>query len=444
MGTLSSDAAALFTGNTSNNKNAMTNIGVSTSGSENASLSAAIVDHNPLACRLCLAKSNTAGSNNNSGNAAGVTVAGIALPIAPPVWARLGAADASTHGIGHPGDDKKYVGETGGGAAGSDKVNVNVSSHGSSSSSVGDRVTNAFFPPSSSSTMTNNNAKSRRNSVTSGGTEVGSGTGTGTGSTTTTTMMSTDATVGNAKSPRSTVSTTAGGTSVVDGGDSHEGGSSSNSSGVSAAAAQEAAGEGALDGSGNGSGVVVGGGVTAGRPSSPRSMFLRGNSMLRGMNSMFKGTGGVGVRSRGGSFTATGSSSAGGVSKDASPVRTAVQETGVDAGGSGGSVDGVGGSNEGGVAVGAGQDLAAKIRMSFGRFTASGGREVGKEVEREEVEAGAKEQLPKKDSGFSSLFRKVSHDVILSESCAVLLFFVLFFMRRRSTYVTRKALGVST
>lgn len=93
-----------------------------TSADENA-LSTTIVDHNPAACRLCLARNSSAQRNASTGGGGG----GIILP--PPMWVRLGAADLSTHG-----DDA---------AAGK-----NGSKHGTSSTSkVQDAVTNAFFRP---------------------------------------------------------------------------------------------------------------------------------------------------------------------------------------------------------------------------------------------------------------------------------------------------------
>eukprot|EP00752_Nemacystus_decipiens_P001235 g1234.t1 len=65
--------------------------------SEDAALSTAIVDHNPPACRLCLAQKpggvGVGGTANTEGGG------GILFPLSPPLWARIGAADSSSHGI---------------------------------------------------------------------------------------------------------------------------------------------------------------------------------------------------------------------------------------------------------------------------------------------------------------------------------------------------------
>ncbi|CAN0489282.1 unnamed protein product [Ectocarpus sp. 12 AP-2014] len=64
-------------------------------GERDVALSAVIVDHIAAACRLCLAqKPGGAGAPGGS-----------KLPLSPPLWARMGAADSSTHGIIASTDD---------------------------------------------------------------------------------------------------------------------------------------------------------------------------------------------------------------------------------------------------------------------------------------------------------------------------------------------------
>lgn len=73
--------------------------------SEEAALSTAIVDHNPAACRLCLAhKSGGSGNGNTEGSGGGG--GGLLFPLSPPLWARIGAADSSTHGVAAGGKGK--------------------------------------------------------------------------------------------------------------------------------------------------------------------------------------------------------------------------------------------------------------------------------------------------------------------------------------------------
>lgn len=65
--------------------------------SGDAALSTAIVDHNPAACRLCLAQ-KPGGNSSSSTDGVGGVVGGMRFPLSPPLWARIGAADASAHG----------------------------------------------------------------------------------------------------------------------------------------------------------------------------------------------------------------------------------------------------------------------------------------------------------------------------------------------------------
>lgn len=120
---------------------------VSAAGPGDFALMTAIVDYNPAKCRLSLAKSasstasgsssnsnnSSSGSDNNSSNVLGnVMVAGISFPVPSPLWARLGAADTPSQGLDVLPDANQ------------------TSRRGTeqrSSGSVGDRVTNVFFPP---------------------------------------------------------------------------------------------------------------------------------------------------------------------------------------------------------------------------------------------------------------------------------------------------------
>lgn len=99
--------------------------------SEDSGLSTAIiVDHDAEAYRLGLAKNSSHGSSTSGGGGGGSMLS------SPRIWARLGAADSSTHG--------EEVAKT-------DRANSR------NSNKVQDPVTNAFFPPPHA-------AGSRRNS----------------------------------------------------------------------------------------------------------------------------------------------------------------------------------------------------------------------------------------------------------------------------------------
>ncbi|CAM9620253.1 unnamed protein product, partial [Scytosiphon promiscuus] len=67
-------------------------------GNGDAALSTAIVDHNPAACRLCLPRKPPAGAGAGGTTGGTDMVTGMLFPPASPLWARLGAADASAHG----------------------------------------------------------------------------------------------------------------------------------------------------------------------------------------------------------------------------------------------------------------------------------------------------------------------------------------------------------
>lgn len=86
-------------------------------GAGDAALSTAIVDHNPAACRLCLSRKPPAGGGGGSTGTDMVT--GMLFPPASsPLWARLGAADASAHGSAALAVDNNNGSKEGGGSGG--------------------------------------------------------------------------------------------------------------------------------------------------------------------------------------------------------------------------------------------------------------------------------------------------------------------------------------
>lgn len=61
---------------------------------EDTPLSAAIVDHDPAACRLCLAKRSSSSTVPGISSGGGGGMERLLFPLSPPLWARIGAADS--------------------------------------------------------------------------------------------------------------------------------------------------------------------------------------------------------------------------------------------------------------------------------------------------------------------------------------------------------------
>lgn len=314
--------------------------GTTAQSAGNAALVAAIVDHNPAACRLCLAKnrgnnaprsngnnsnSSSNASNNNSNVLGSIVVAGVSFPVSPPIWARLGAADASSH-------NQDVTGETG-------EATRARNAQRRGSSHAGDRVTNVFFPP----------PNYRKIEQGSPNTSAG-------------------------KTPPSK--------------DDH-------------VSVGDTGTQGTVEDGATGS-VRIAGGLGAG--GNAASLF-KGGGMFRGMNvnmgmtvnNLFKG------QPR--STDATSSS--------AIPPGTSTQasedvQEGSKVNAASGTATASGSGPAGSVKTQTSADITSKLRLSFGRFSTS--KDAKKDSDEGKSNTGnGQGGVEQKDSGFTSLFRKVSH-----------------------------------
>ncbi|CAM9662727.1 unnamed protein product [Ectocarpus fasciculatus] len=123
----------------------MDTMAAGTEGEGGVALSSAIVDHIAAACRLCLVgKPGGAGAPGGS-----------KFPLSPPLWARMGAADSSTHGIAASADN---------------------SSKGSSGKKGSE---SPFFPAKSPGTEKTSSSSHSSTSARSGGDGISGGEGSG-------------------------------------------------------------------------------------------------------------------------------------------------------------------------------------------------------------------------------------------------------------------------
>ncbi|CAM9653429.1 unnamed protein product, partial [Hapterophycus canaliculatus] len=126
-------------------------------GSGDAALATVIVDHNPAACRLCPPRKPPGGGGVGGGGAGTDMVTGMLFPPASPLWARLGAADASAHG------QAALAVDSGGGSGSSNKEGGGGSS--------------PFFPSRSPGTEKTSSSSHSSVSAKSGGDVGGDGSG---------------------------------------------------------------------------------------------------------------------------------------------------------------------------------------------------------------------------------------------------------------------------